>query len=258
MEPPSPSGPPPSPPYSSAPPPYSSPPPPYSSAPPRPPAQSAAERVRAAYQGRNQTDYIFEYWSALGWSVLSCGIYGFYVIYQLVRRMRDHNRRRLDLLEGAIAFAWEKVQADPDLADELRPYFERMAGNLRVLQQMTTEFRDPTVWTVLSVVVGGIINIVVFILLDGDLVRHAWSERAVEHDLAFVYGRLGKQLPAPVRPTKEKHNYVARVIVACVTLGIYMFWWYYNVMVEPNAHFVEDWAWEDRLGAAVYELSTAG
>ena len=26
-------------------------------------------------------------------------------------------------------------------------------------------------------------------------------------------------------------------------------------MVETNRHFAEDWAWEDRLGAAVYYLA---
>ena len=62
----------------------------------------------------------------------------------------------------------------------------------------------------------------------------------------------------PSRPTKENHNYVARVIVAIVTIGIYTFWWYYDVMEEPNRHFIEDWAWEDQLGTAVYELATAG
>ena len=171
--------------------------------------------------------------------------------------MRDHNRRRLDLLEGGIAFAWEQAQGRPGLADELRPYFERMAGNLRVLQLMTTEFRDPTVWTVLAVVSSGISTLIAFILLDGDLVRHASAERAVEHDLAYVYSRLGKPLPVPTRPTKDKHNYVARVIVSLVTCGIYLFWWYYDVMVEPNRHFVEDWAWEDQMGTAVYELANA-
>ena len=265
MEPPSPPNPPspPDPPPSPGPPPpQGGPPPQYStpptSLPPRPPGQPAAERVRAAYQARYQTDYIFNYWTALGWTVLSCGIFGFYVLYQLVRRMRDHNRRRLDLLEGSIAFAWDQVQSRPGLADELRPYFERMAGNLRVMQQMTSEFRDPTVWTVLAVVANGIVQIVAFILLDGDLVRHTAAERAVEHDLAFVYSQLGKQLPVPSRPTKENHNYVARVIVSIVTIGIYTFWWYYDVMEEPNRHFIEDWAWEDQLGTAVYELATAG
>ena len=36
------------------------------------------------------------YWTALGWTVLTLGIYSFYVFYQLVRRMRDHNARRVE------------------------------------------------------------------------------------------------------------------------------------------------------------------
>ena len=72
---------------------------------PGPPPPSAAERVRLAAQRRGESDYIFSYWSALGWTVLTFGIYGFYVFYQLVRRMRDHNARRLELLDAAAAVA---------------------------------------------------------------------------------------------------------------------------------------------------------
>ena len=70
---------------------------------PGPPPPSAAERVRLAAQRRGESDYIFSYWSALGWTLLTFGIYGFYVFYQLVRRMRDHNARRLELLDAAVA-----------------------------------------------------------------------------------------------------------------------------------------------------------
>ena len=51
-------------------------------------------RLAEFLQRRAETDYIFHYWSALGWTVLTLGIYSFYVFYQLVRRMRDHNARR--------------------------------------------------------------------------------------------------------------------------------------------------------------------
>jgi hypothetical protein len=59
------------------------------------------DRVQAAWQRRVETDYIFDYWAALGWTVLTLGIFGFYVFYQLVRRMRDRGEalglgRRLD------------------------------------------------------------------------------------------------------------------------------------------------------------------
>jgi hypothetical protein len=60
---------------------------------PGPPPMPAAERVGLAAQQRGASDYAFSYWSALGWTVLTFGIYGFYVFYQLVRRMRDHNAR---------------------------------------------------------------------------------------------------------------------------------------------------------------------
>lgn len=52
------------------------------------PQMPASERVRLAAQRRGESEYIFRYWSALGWTIFTFGIY---VFYQLVRRMRDHN-----------------------------------------------------------------------------------------------------------------------------------------------------------------------
>src|SRR5579864_2232464 len=76
---------------------------------PGPPSVPTAERIRLAWQRRPETDYIFNFWTAFGWTVLTLGIYGFYVFYQLVRRMRDHNARRLELLDAATTVAWEQA-----------------------------------------------------------------------------------------------------------------------------------------------------
>ena len=94
---------------------------------PGPPALSAADRVRWAAQRRGETDYIFSYWSALGWTILTLGIYGFYVLYQLVRRMRDHNARRLELLDAATTAAREQAGRQ-GLQQELTPSFQRVAA----------------------------------------------------------------------------------------------------------------------------------
>jgi hypothetical protein len=214
--------------------------------------------VRIAYQRRHESDYLFDFWTALGWTVLTCGVFGFYVVYQLVRRLRDHNRRRLDLLEAGIAFAWEQAQHRPAVADELRPTFASMAVNLAVLRQMTSEFRDPAVWTLLAVVSNGIATVVAFVLLDGDLVRHTAAERAVQADLGRVYLRLGHDLGPVDTSAKGRHNYGGRIAATVFSVGIYALWWYRDVMAEPNRHFAEDWEWEDRLGAAVHTLATAG
>src|SRR5438270_861480 len=74
------------------------PPPPTPPPPPGPPVGAAVatgsskDRIRQAYQRRAETDYIFNFWTAFGWTLLTCGIFGLYVIYQLVRRARDHNQ----------------------------------------------------------------------------------------------------------------------------------------------------------------------
>src|SRR5438270_11761448 len=105
--------------------------------PPPAPSASPVERIQRAYAARAESDYIFAFWTALGWTILTCGIYGFYVVYQLTRRSRDHNRRRLELLDAATAAAWDRAQSS-GRADELRPRFERMGMHLCVPREVTT------------------------------------------------------------------------------------------------------------------------
>ena len=142
---------------------------------PGPPPSSAAVRVRLAAQRRGESDYIFSYWSALGWTILTLGIYGLYVFYQLVRRMRDHNARRLELLDAAATFAWEQAGRQ-GRDEELAPAFQRAAGHLAVLRRMTGDFREAVIWLLLAIVARGITEIVAFVLLDQDLIKHSRAE----------------------------------------------------------------------------------
>jgi len=219
------------------------------------PVVAPVDRVRAAYERRAETDYVFNFWTALGWSLLTCGVYGIYVVYQLVRRSRDHNVRRLEELDAATSFAWEQA-GSRGLQDELRPNFERIAAHLAAMRQMTGEFRDPVIWTVLAVVASGIVQIIVYILLDSDLVKHDYEQGGAEHELSIVYTRLGAPVPSPDPATlHHAHNYVTRVIVVLVTCGIYALWWQYDVMTDLNRHFEKDWVWEDGLAGAVQSLA---
>jgi len=216
-----------------------------------PPQMTAAERVRIAARRRGESDYVFSYWSALGWTILTLGIYGFYVFYQLVRRMRDHNARRLELLDAATTVAWEQAGRQ-GLQQELAPSFDRAAGHMAVLRQMTGDFREPVIWLVLAIVARGIVEIVAFVLLDQDLIKHDRAEAGVEYELSLIYGRLGQQLPSPDQGrVKGPDNYVGRILAAIFSLGIYMFWWFYNQMQEPNKHFAGNWAQEEERVRAV-------
>jgi hypothetical protein len=218
------------------------------------PAASPADRVRVAWQSRVQSDYIFNFWTALGWTILTLGIYGFYVFYQLMRRMRDHNLRRLELLDAALAFGWQEAERR-GRQQELTPAFQRAAAHLGVLRKMTADFRDPLIWVLLSFVAGGIVHAIAFILLDKDLVNHDRAEVGVEYELALVYGQLGHPLPFPdTGRVKGEHNYVGRILASVFSLGIYLLWWYHDMMMEPNHHFYTNWSQEDALAAAVQAL----
>jgi len=207
-----------------------------------------------AWQRRPDSDYIFSYWTALGWTVLTFGIYGFYVFYQLMRRMRDHNARRLELLDAALSLGWEEA-GRRDLQAELNPSFQRASAHLAVMRKMTGDFRDPVIWLVLSIVASGIVHIIAFIFLDQDLVNHDRAEVGVEYELAFIYGRLGYPLPFPeTGRVKGQQNYVGRILATIFSFGIYSFWWWYNMMMEPNYHFYTNWAQEDSLAAAVQSM----
>lgn len=209
-----------------------------------------ATRVSAAIAARHQSDYILEFWTALGWTILSCGIYSFYVFYQLMRRMRDHNRRRLEMLDALNVLAWEEANRRGS-QDGLRANFERVAAHLQVMRSMTSDFRDPAIWVVLALISSGIANIVGYIFLDQDLVKHEAAETAAEDELAGIFGQLGMEVALPARMTvkSEQHNYVGRIIASLVTCGLYGMWWLYNLMVEANQHFQSDWLREDAFAA---------
>ena len=213
------------------------------------PNLSAQQRLDAASRERPDTDYVFDFWTALGWTVLSLGIYSFYVFYQLVRRSRDHNRRRVELLEAAYEAAWQEVTAR-GRADEMRPQFERVAVELHGLRRMTEDFRDPAFWTLLDVVGGGLVALVGLVLLDQDLVRHERAERAAEAGLTTILTDLGIAMPQPSVSTKQPHGYVGRIVATVFTAGLYVLWWVADVMREGNQNFADDVAWETALGQA--------
>lgn len=206
----------------------------------------------AARDARARSDYIFDFWTAFGWTVLSCGFYAFYVYYRLIERMREHNRRRLAFLEAANETAWHRA-GELGRQAELRPRFERVGSDLHVMRQMTSDFRDPAIWLLLLLVGGGIAQFVMFWLLDTDLIKHGGAEADAEMQLAEIFQVLGMASVAlpPSVPPKPPHNYVGRIVATLLTCGVYSYWWLADIMREANDHFRRDWMWEDSLVVAL-------
>lgn len=218
------------------------------------PGVPAIDRVYAAWQRRTETDYLFDFWSALGWTVLTVGVFGFYVLFQLVRRLRDHNARRLELLEASVAFAWEQ-SCRRGLDAELTPSFERAAGHLATMRRLDADRRDPVAWLVLSALTGWLLSILAFVVMDQDLIAHDRAEAGVEYELWTIFGRLGCPVPGPdVRRVKGPDRYALRIVALVATAGLYGLWWLHDQMAVPDRHFRANWYHEDVLAAAVQAL----
>jgi hypothetical protein len=204
------------------------------------------------YRRRHETDYVFDFWTQFGWTMLSCGLYGIYVIYQQVRRSRDHIRRRTQLLRAASEVCWARAEREGRSA-ELRHHFDRISIELRSLHTLDAQFRDPGIWALLGFIGSGIAQIAAYVLLDNDLITHDQSEGAIEHELAQILSALGIRAPVP-DPTRVKgpHNVGGRVAATIGTCGLYSVWWQYDSMTQFNQHLQVNWQHEDALRAAIH------
>ncbi len=98
----------------------------------------------------------------------------------------------------------------------------------------------------LAIIARGITEIIAFVLLGQDLIKHGHAEAGAGHELSVIYGRLGQHLTSPDEAqVKRPDNYVGRILATIFTFGIYLFWWFYNQMDEPNKHFTSNWVQED-------------
>ena len=194
---------------------------------PGPPPMPSSARAYNSWSHRRETDYIFSYWTALGWTILTFGIYGLYVFYQLVRRIRDHNARRVEFLDAALAFGWEEA-GRRGLQEELTPSFQRASAHMDVLRRMNGDFRDPVIWLVLAIVARGIVEIIAFVLLDKDLVNHDRAEVGVEYELSLIFRRFGQPVPRTrsgsgkgreqLRRSHRGHRFFVRYLCLLVVL----------------------------------------
>lgn len=223
---------------------------------PAAPQPAPLQRVEGAVARRAETDYLFDFWTALGWTILTCGIYSLYVVYRLFWRSVEHTQRRLELFDGMAALAWQRA-TDAGRGEELTPRFQALGRHLDELRAVHAEFRNPVIWTLIVAISSGIGQIVGFVLLDMDLVRRQAAEAGADQELAAILDALGVPVTVPEGHVKGRHSYIARVVALLASCGIYGLWWLYDMMVEGNEHQRRSWASDDAHWGAARALAAA-
>jgi hypothetical protein len=196
---------------------------------------------------RDETDYRFSYWSYLGWTILTFGIYGHYATFKLVERRTLHAQRRLAFQ----SYFWHALNARAEAAGQREQVAEGLDNLSRVYQQMDAferrNRREPILWMLLRIVfsvVGAYINH----FLNKDMLFYDEWETSYAANAEWVMQRLGYPVALPRRRTPvQSRSTGLYVVLSIVTFGIFAMFWRYSVMADGNGHFDDDAAMEDAL-----------
>jgi hypothetical protein len=201
----------------------------------------------AEVQRRDATDYRFNYWSYLGWTILTFGTYSVYGTYKLVDRRHQHAQRRLAFQ----SYIWHALNARAEALGKKEEVAEGLDNLSRIYQQMEAferrNKREPILWTILRMVVtfvGAYINH----FLNKDLRFYDEWEGSFAANAEWVMSRLGYpvQLPQRQGPIKDRSTGLY-VLLTIVTGGIFSLYWRAVTMSDGNGHFDDDAAMEDAL-----------
>ena len=207
-------------------------------------AGSALEYNVAA---RSNTDFITDPGMAILLSIVTCGIYGMYIIYKLVQRRDEHFKRMAAVADSAIAQLRAKAQGRE----------EAIAAELAQLEQVRMRMatmaaeRGAAIWLLICIFTG-IGYFILYYLLMQDYVEHDAVEAQFFTLMSTALAKLGLAGQAgQAAPSVPQREYVTFLLLSIVTCGIYGLYWMYVMIKDFNDHFMAQVAWEDFLLTAL-------
>ena len=158
-------------------------------------------------------------------SIIADAIMG-YVIYRLIKRFNDHVARMKALFSSVNQDGRE---------------------NQVISEIDSLPRKDPAMWSILIAVLAIMpyVSIVSFILLI--YIYHSLNKDFVKlesiEDSGFrqIGWRDERRFKVVDRST------AIYIVLTIITLGIFMLYWLYTVVKDPNEHFREDWRIEDSI-----------
>ncbi len=211
--------------------------------------ESLIQNLYYYIQQRVTTDWITEAGMAVLLTVITCGIYGFYVFYKLMERRDLHFARMANMVNTSVALLKEKAarEGKTALIGQELAQLEMLQGEI---YEQSRE-RGAVLWLVLAIVTG-ICALIGYYLIMDDFARHDVLEAQYFTLMSGAMAKLGMSSQATqAAPTIPERNLVTFIILTVVTCGIYGFYWLYVLVNDGNLHFEAQVQWEDYIYSAL-------
>jgi hypothetical protein len=211
-------------------------------------AQQPGSQLEYYVAERSRTDFITDPGMAILLSIITCGIYGWYIIYKLVQRRDEHFKRMAGVVDASIAQLRAKAQGREDT----------IAGELSQLEQIRLQMttlsaeRGAAIWLLIAIFTFGIGYFILYYLLMKDYVEHDVVEAQFFTVMSSALTKLGLSSQASqAMPSVPQREFVTFLLLTLVTCGIYGIYWMYVMIKDFNEHFMAQVPWEDFLVTAL-------
>ena len=211
--------------------------------------QPAPGESMLAYQvsARASTDFVIDPGMAILLTIVTCGIYGLYILYKLVQRRDEHFRRMAGVADSAITALREKARGREEL---IAPELAQLEQVRMQMNTMAAE-RGAAIWLLICIFTG-IGSFILYYLLMQDYVQHDQAEAYFFTIMSSALAKLGLSAQAAqAMPSVPQREFVTFLLLTIVTCGIYNFYWMYVMIKDFNDHFMAQVAWEDFLVQAL-------
>lgn len=204
----------------------------------------------AEVRRRGETDYRFNYWSYLGWTIITFGFYVHYGTYRLVQRRSEHARRRLAFM----SYFWHTLNTRAESAGRREEVAEGLDNLSRIYQQIDAfelrNKREPVLWMILRFIpyVGILVGAYINHFLNRDLIFFDEWESSYAANAEWIMQKLGMSSAIPPRRKPvQRRSTGLYIFLTIITAGIWGMVWRYKTMGDGNGHFDDDEAMEDAL-----------
>jgi hypothetical protein len=179
---------------------------------------------------------------ALAGSVLMLFIYAF-LAYKLTDRLNHHIKRELILRYNLITYFREKAiqqYKQQSIAPQLAAMESiNLEGSYREQEHSALGF------AVLALI--PFVNLYVLYVLTKFTGQHDQRWNAFILNTQYCSQQFGMNVMAPSWRTIPERSFLLYFLLTILTLGLFLFYWLWKLIDDPNDHFRTQWQFEDSL-----------